>query len=88
MQLALAAGLRANDTANQLVYYEEALVGEALRAVAQQGVRRETLFLCPMPEVEMRVAVEKKSLGTPGTTFEATENFYQEMRCPRNKLFK
>ncbi|HEY1232604.1 MAG TPA: aldo/keto reductase [Candidatus Binatia bacterium] len=45
VQLALASGFRAIDTANQLVHYEEALVGEALRAVAQQGIRREALFL-------------------------------------------
>jgi diketogulonate reductase-like aldo/keto reductase len=45
VQLALASGFKAIDTANQLVHYEEALVGEALRAVAQQGIRRETLFL-------------------------------------------
>ncbi|HEX7230757.1 MAG TPA: aldo/keto reductase [Candidatus Binatia bacterium] len=45
VQLALAAGFRAIDTANQLIHYEEALVGEALRAAVQQGVRRETLFL-------------------------------------------
>ena len=45
VQLALASGFRAIDTANQLIHYEEALVGEALRAAAQQGIRRETLFL-------------------------------------------
>ena len=45
VQLAVASGFRAIDTANQLIHYEEALVGEALQALAQQGVSRESLFL-------------------------------------------
>ena len=45
VQLALASGFKAIDTANQLVHYEEALVGEALRAGSQQNIRRESLFL-------------------------------------------
>ena len=45
VQLAVASGFRAIDTANQLIHYEEALVGEALQALEQQGVRRESLFL-------------------------------------------
>ena len=45
VQLAVIAGFKAIDTANQLVHYEEALVGKALQALEQQGIRRETLFL-------------------------------------------
>jgi len=45
VQLAVASGFRAIDTANQLVHYEEALVGEALQTLEQQGVTRESLFL-------------------------------------------
>ncbi|MDQ6734597.1 MAG: aldo/keto reductase [Nitrospirota bacterium] len=45
VQLAVAAGFRAIDTANQLIHYQEALVGEALQALAKQGISRETLFL-------------------------------------------
>ncbi|TAJ08436.1 MAG: aldo/keto reductase [Nitrospirae bacterium] len=45
VQQAVAAGFRAIDTANQLIHYQEALVGEALLALAQQGIARETLFL-------------------------------------------
>src|SRR6478609_8968639 len=45
VQLAVAAGFRAIDTANQLIHYQEALVGEALQALATQGIARETLFL-------------------------------------------
>lgn len=45
VQLAVAAGFRAIDTANQLIHYEEALVGEALQALAQQGIGRDALFL-------------------------------------------
>jgi len=45
VQLAVASGFRAIDTANQLIHYDEALVGEALRALDRQGIRREALFL-------------------------------------------
>ncbi|MCG3778921.1 MAG: putative oxidoreductase YtbE [Nitrospira sp.] len=45
VQLAVAAGFTAIDTANQLIHYQEALVGEALQALAQQGVTRDRLFL-------------------------------------------
>ena len=45
VQLAVAAGFTAIDTANQLIHYQEALVGEALLALAQQGIKRESLFL-------------------------------------------
>jgi len=45
VQLAVEAGFRAIDTANQPRHYEEALVGEALLALAKKGFPRETLFL-------------------------------------------
>jgi diketogulonate reductase-like aldo/keto reductase len=45
VQLAVGAGFTAIDTANQLIHYQEALVGEALAALAQQGVTRDRLFL-------------------------------------------
>ncbi len=45
VQLAVAAGFRAIDTANQLIHYQEALVGEALQALATQGITRASLFL-------------------------------------------
>jgi len=45
VQLAVNAGFRAIDTANQLIHYEEALVGEALLTLATQGIGREALFL-------------------------------------------
>src|SRR2546428_473159 len=45
VQLAVAAGFRAIDTANQLIHSQEALVGEALEALAKQGVTRGRLFL-------------------------------------------
>lgn len=45
VELAVEAGFTAIDTANQLIHYQEALVGEALQALANKGVRRETLFL-------------------------------------------
>ncbi|MGH7844276.1 MAG: aldo/keto reductase family protein [Candidatus Binatia bacterium] len=45
VQLAVASGFRAIDTANQLIHYQEALVGEALQALGKKGIKRETLFL-------------------------------------------
>ena len=45
VQLAVASGFRAIDTANQLIHYQEALVGEALQALKQKGITRDTLFL-------------------------------------------
>lgn len=45
VQLAVASGFRAIDTANQLIHYQEALVGEALQSLAGEGYPRESLFL-------------------------------------------
>lgn len=45
VQLAVGAGFTAIDTANQLIHYDEALVGEALQSLAVKGFKREALFL-------------------------------------------
>ncbi len=45
VQLAVHSGFRAIDTANQIIHYHEAQVGEALLAMARQGVTRDQLFL-------------------------------------------
>ncbi len=45
VELAVAAGFTAIDTANQLIHYQEALVGEALQQLARQGITRDRLFL-------------------------------------------
>jgi diketogulonate reductase-like aldo/keto reductase len=45
VRMAVGAGFSAIDTANQLIHYDEALVGDALRALEQEGVRRDTLFV-------------------------------------------
>src|SRR5215831_15349989 len=42
---AFEAGFTAIDTANQLVHYDEARVGEALLQLAKQGIARDKLFL-------------------------------------------
>jgi diketogulonate reductase-like aldo/keto reductase len=42
---AVHAGFNAIDTANQPRHYNEALVGEALGALAEQGISRDSLFL-------------------------------------------
>lgn len=43
--LAVAAGFRAIDTANQLIHYDEELVGEALQTLQKSGIQRNNLFL-------------------------------------------
>ncbi len=45
VESAVASGFRAIDTANQVIHYEEALVGEALQAVGKKGIKRDSLFL-------------------------------------------
>jgi diketogulonate reductase-like aldo/keto reductase len=45
VQLAVTSGFTAIDTANQLIHYDEALVGEALRRLAKNGIKRDKLFL-------------------------------------------
>jgi diketogulonate reductase-like aldo/keto reductase len=45
VELAVSVGFRAIDTANQLIHYQEALVGEALQPLAKQGIKRDSLFL-------------------------------------------
>ena len=45
VQLAVASGFTAIDTANQLIHYQEALVGEALQALEKKGIKRGALFL-------------------------------------------
>jgi diketogulonate reductase-like aldo/keto reductase len=45
VEQAVESGFTAIDTANQLIHYQEALVGEALRSLAAKGVKRESLFL-------------------------------------------
>jgi diketogulonate reductase-like aldo/keto reductase len=45
VQLAVASGFTALDTANQPMHYQEPLVGEALQALQKQGTPRESLFL-------------------------------------------
>ncbi len=42
---AVSAGFTAIDTANQIIHYDEALVGEALLELAGTGISREALFL-------------------------------------------
>jgi len=45
VQLAVSSGFTAIDTANQIIHYDEARVGEALLALNNKGIKRETLFL-------------------------------------------
>ena len=45
VELAVDCGFRAIDTANQLIHYQEALVGEALQALEHKGIKRDLLFL-------------------------------------------
>ncbi len=45
VELAVSSGFKAIDTANQLIHYQEALVGEALLALRKKGIQRDSLFL-------------------------------------------
>lgn len=45
VKMAVAAGFRAIDTANQPRHYDEPLVGEALKAFAVEGIPRSSLFV-------------------------------------------
>jgi diketogulonate reductase-like aldo/keto reductase len=45
VEAAVAAGFTAIDTANQIIHYDEALVGDALEALASKGIARGSLFL-------------------------------------------
>ncbi len=45
VQLAVASGFKAIDTANQPIHYDEALAGEALQALAKNGIKRDSLFV-------------------------------------------
>ena len=45
VQLAVASGFTAIDTANQPIHYQEALVGKALQSLEKKGIKRNTLFL-------------------------------------------
>jgi diketogulonate reductase-like aldo/keto reductase len=45
VRTAVSAGFKAVDTANQPRHYTEPLVGEALAALASEGIPRESLFL-------------------------------------------
>ncbi len=45
VELAVDEGFVAIDTANQLIHYQEALVGEALVSLANKGIKRESLFV-------------------------------------------
>ena len=45
VELAVESGFTAIDTANQIIHYDEARVGEALTALAGRGVERSGLFL-------------------------------------------
>jgi diketogulonate reductase-like aldo/keto reductase len=43
--LAVESGFKAIDTANQLIHYDEALVGEALQTLQKKGIQRDALVL-------------------------------------------
>jgi diketogulonate reductase-like aldo/keto reductase len=45
VELAIDSGFQAIDTANQLIHYDEAKVGDALQSIYKKGVSRDSLFL-------------------------------------------
>jgi diketogulonate reductase-like aldo/keto reductase len=65
VQTAVKAGFKAIDTANQPKHYSEWLVGEALEALAREGISRDSLFLqtkfTPLDGHDDRVPYNPKS---------------------------
>ena len=45
VELAVESGFKAIDTANQIIHYDEARVGEALKKIFSKGIKREDLFI-------------------------------------------
>lgn len=45
VELAVSSGFTAIDTANQIIHYHEALVGDALLALDKKEIKRDSLFL-------------------------------------------
>ncbi|OHB72497.1 MAG: xylose reductase [Planctomycetes bacterium RBG_16_41_13] len=62
---AISEGFNAIDTANQPRHYQEALVGEALQSIFDEGIKRETLFLqtkfTPVDGHDQRIPYDKKA---------------------------
>ncbi|MCP9439554.1 MAG: aldo/keto reductase [Nitrospira sp.] len=62
---AVEAGFRAIDTANQLIHYDEARVGDALEHLAQRGISRNQLFLqtkfTPLHGQDHRLPYDRKA---------------------------
>jgi diketogulonate reductase-like aldo/keto reductase len=79
VQLAVGAGFTAIDTANQLIHYQEALAGEALLALAQQGVTRDRLFLqtkfTPTNGQDHRTPYD----ASANLTTQVTQSFYSSL---------
>ena len=65
VQLAVASGFTAIDTANQLIHYEEALVGEALQAVEKKGIKRSPCFSKPSLRRSMAKTIEPRTMPRP-----------------------
>ena len=86
IRLAVSAGFTAIDTANQIIHYDEALVGEALLDLERTGIRRETLFIqtkfTPTGGQDHRTPYDASaSITTPGTTV-----FRELVRAPSYRL--
>ncbi len=69
VKLAVESGFKAIDTANQLIHYDEAQVGNALKGLYSDGVKREELFLqtkfTPVDGQDHRTPYDRKAdVGT------------------------
>jgi diketogulonate reductase-like aldo/keto reductase len=80
VKTAVKAGFKAIDTANQPRHYNEALVGEALEALAAEGISRETLFLqtkfTPLDGHDSRVPYDPQQ----NLTTQVNESFASSLR--------
>lgn len=65
VQLAVASGFRAIDTANQLVHYEEARVGEALHALSSKGSDERLCFSKPNLLQWTAKTIERRTIPRP-----------------------
>lgn len=77
---AVKAGFTAIDTANQPKHYSEALTGEALAALAKEGVTRDSLFLqtkfTPLNGQDQRVPYDPQS----DLTSQVNQSFESSLR--------
>jgi diketogulonate reductase-like aldo/keto reductase len=86
VKMAVRAGFRAIDTANQPKHYSEALVGDALEALAAEGISRDSLFLqtkfTPVDGQDDRVPYDPQR-DLPGQVRQSFESSLRHLKTDR-----